>query len=57
MKTAAKIQFLNEELKRVRELKSIKISKLFFDIGSTYEAKEAQILKELKALENKEADD
>lgn len=57
MKTAAKIQFLNEELQRVRELKSIKISKLFFDIGSTYEAKEAQILKELKALKNKEADD
>ncbi|HZH87911.1 MAG TPA: hypothetical protein VFD78_01900 [Chitinophagaceae bacterium] len=57
MKTKARIQFLKEELKRVRELKSINVSQQLFQVASSYKTREEEILKKLKALENKETND
>lgn len=57
MKTKACIQFLKEELKRVRELKSINVSQQLFQVALSYKTREEEILKKLKALENKETND
>lgn len=57
MRTKARIQFLKEELKRVRELKSINVSQQLFQVASNYKTRGEQILKELKALENKETNE